>query len=731
MSSAKQREQIRRTRSRPIISYAESSSSKSDSEIDAEESESELDIKTRQRPFRTSSRSQKCAPPRKRIIVNRHKSKSIRNQRRRTKRRRTLDTLPKTPATQPTESFLGSGVIPPWQTLPYYIFIRIFQFASYPLYEENTFQPLPSTRWLLRIAQMCRAFSEPAITVLYSSPPLVPMVQAHMLVDLLKMNPKQLAFKYRQKVVSLRIEVSQVATYILRKSGYVDLYGLVRDLPRLLDLEFYHQKDMSPYRDLDVTIKWNYPDSVFEALEFIDPTANIQKGDKTSICKLRSWRWSSRLAGKKWSIEKLVKVHLKPTFACLRRLAFVNYQIPNLRDDEEDPNHEKHLAESLRVLQDLESLTFESSTLVNSKLLPLLPQNLRELQLINCWEVTSEDFADFLITHGQNLHSLTLDHNQSLNLAFLTVLGNACPSLQIFRMNMTYFNIHTSYRDCEPIYDHLLLPDQVPVWPTKLQSIELIQLRKWETKAAEMFFTSLLQSATSLSDLRRLSLQVILNIGWRDRANFRDKWVGLLNQVFKRISSSPLPHHTIHPVTARLDESELKCLSSTQINSGSRLSHSPNSPVNCPVNNYQDEAPRRSRRAMVRAIPHGRYVESSSSNLSESDEVSHKHSTVFQPPTTTKMHARLVRELNILKATGGIELPPLTSSPPGSPFDLNSTICSITAHQNQATPISIHAMCDSVEIRIDNLRPAETQVTEADFLDEEPSGDEDWNSTGE
>ena len=39
----------------------------------------------------------------------------------------------------------------------------------------------------------------------------------------------------------------------------------------------------------------------------------------------------------------------------------------------------------------------------------------------------------------------------------------------------------------------------------------------------------------------------------------------------------------------------------------------------------------------------------------------------------------------------------------------------------------IQGMCDIVDIRIDNLRPAERQYSERDFLDQELSGDEEWN----
>jgi hypothetical protein len=39
----------------------------------------------------------------------------------------------------------------------------------------------------------------------------------------------------------------------------------------------------------------------------------------------------------------------------------------------------------------------------------------------------------------------------------------------------------------------------------------------------------------------------------------------------------------------------------------------------------------------------------------------------------------------------------------------------------------VQGRCHSVVFRIDNLRPREEIYGEADFLDAEPSGDEEWN----
>lgn len=45
------------------------------------------------------------------------------------------------------------------------------------------------------------------------------------------------------------------------------------------------------------------------------------------------------------------------------------------------------------------------------------------------------------------------------------------------------------------------------------------------------------------------------------------------------------------------------------------------------------------------------------------------------------------------------------------------------------TRLFIQGKCHTVEFRIENLRPAETQYLEKDFLDDEVSGDEDWDGS--
>lgn len=546
-----------------------------------------------------------------------------------------------------------------------------------------------------------------------------------------------MAFGYRQKVVSLRIEVRQVAAYSLPGSGLLDLHGLIKDLPRLADLEFYDEKDSKPFKQLDTPIRWEYPTTVFEALEHVDPTADSTKGHKSSLCKLRSWRWSSRLAGKKWPIEKIREVHLKPSFIELKKVAFVNYQIRHPKKGEDDPKLEEFLGGAISALEKLEHLIFESSTLLNAKLMPLLPSNLRNLEITNCWEVTAEMLGGYLLTSGRQLRCLTLNYNSALSLAFLPSLGEACPYLQVLRMDLQYFDAHISYHNSEPDYDQLLTSDQVPLWPSTLQILELANLRKWDKEAAEMFFQSLLDSAGELPDLRILVLQTSINIGWRDRASFRDQWIGTLDQVFKRVCDSPKQF---------MKASELPELR------GFRTEPDMQDIDRNPTKNKKTRPTRNTLpiRHSTRAKRSTNYAESPDNSNDENDneEDDDDGSTLSSGPPPKSIPSnreqaqkrRVTRELRMLKSTAGIDgapsSPPQTPSSGGEDMDDEHSASdggnengngNIKGKKKEKQKLIIQGMCEVVNVRIDNLRPAENQFGEADFLDSEPEGDEDWD----
>jgi hypothetical protein len=732
------RSQPRTTRGKPAFSYAESSD---DGEINSEKEVENNTLVEASIPHPQKVRNTKVRTAPKKTHQHSSSFDSSHSEPSAKRRKQSRSNPPKSYTTKSVETqsyniSQSRGVVPPWQLLPYDILLHIFRYASYPLYDAHYFQPLPSGSWLLRIARLCREFAEPAFTVLYSSPPLVPMEKAHKLVGLLKADPARLMFRYRQKVESLRIDVGQVATYSMPGSGYLDIFSFVKDLPRLKALEFYHQKDMSPYRNLEDSIKWTYPESLFDALEYINPEADPLQGDKTSVCRLESWRWSSRLAGKKYPIESLRQIHLKPSFFNLQTIAFVNYQVPPAKKGEEEPaKHEEILADALSVLRNLKHLVFESSTLLNSKLLPLLPKSLENLELINCWDVHADEFAEFLVTHGSQFRSLTLNHNLSLNLSFLPILGTACPKLEILHMNLAYFNMHSFYHDSDPNYEHLILPNQVPVWPSTLQILELTQLRKWDTEACEMFFSSLLDSAAALPDLRRLTVQAILNTAWRDRATFRDRWTETLERVFKRVSSPPrfdvvsraYGHRTSdvlispklnEPVDAEAVSKKRESLRSSSGTSStlSVLIHPPR------LIEQPKTSTHRSTRTSTRQLQSVHYAESSDD--SDDDEASFSP----EPEESARELARrnrANREVKILKQTAGFHGLDLPTSPPQTESESDAVL--VTRNRKGKAKEVVQGTCEVVDIRIDNLRPRETMFTEANFLDEEQPGDGDWN----
>ena len=702
----------RRTRGTPSFSYAELSSD--DSDLEETEKVRAAIVPSPQRSGRSKPRNTHVKRRRSNLQSSNDSDDPTT---RASKKRRTrgisspakptnLNTVYNVPTT--------SDKIPPWHTLPYQILVQIFRYASYPLYDENTFQPLESSRQLCKIARLCRSFAEPAFTVLYASPPLVPMDKARKVVEILKTNPAHMAFKYRQKVKSLHIDVGQVAAYSLGAGlGHLDLHGLIRNLPRLVDLELYHQYDMAPYRMLDDSIKWTYPESLFQALEYIDPEADPSRGDKTGPCRLRSWRWSSRMAGKRWPIESLREVHLRQPFVGLKKLAFVNYQIPKLKKDEENPRHEKVLAEAISALQSLEHLIFESSTLLNAKLLPLLPHKLRHIEFTNCWEITAQDFGEFLLTHGSQLRCLTLNHNQALSLSFLPSLAAACPKLQVLRMNLTYYKVHTTYDDSSPDYAKLLLPDEIPAWPSTLQIFELIQLRQWETEAAEMFFQSLLDSAGELPDLRRMTIQAIIDIPWRERASFRDKWIGEITRVFKRVCKAP---NIINQGTSGRLSVEIPASKSDHKKQTPSEPTRKSSRVLPPKPQEPDS--QSSRRHSQRSHQATNYAESSSSELDMPSDPDDEDGDKPSPQRIEPRSRRAAKELASLQSS---LTPPTSDSSTQSPKEKGE------AKKGQA----IQGMCEIVDLRIDNLRPRENQVTEADFLDDEPAEEEDPDWDGD
>ncbi|KAH0566031.1 hypothetical protein GP486_000581 [Trichoglossum hirsutum] len=655
----------------------------------------------------------------------------------------------------------SEGRIPPWESLPYYILVRIFTFAAYPLYDDMYWHQ-PSIGWLLKLSRVCRSFAEPALTALYHTPPLLPSYRPFALLKLLALPPSEKTFKYNSKVRRLEVEVSRTLFPVSRSHGHLDISALILQLPQLEDLEFFHLVDRPPYRERALVKEklakmWSYPDFLFVALE----NAGV---------RLRSWRWNAWFWGANRGLSQLEYIHLQPAFRGLKRLGFTNYDQSDggCPDSSGGATNEEYLARAISVLHNLKSLNFEYCSVVNEVLLPLLPENLSILSITNCPNLTSDILHPFLITHGSHLRELILDHNQSLNLSFLPDLERACPKLGVFKMDFKYY--HNDFlRSSEPQFEDLLFLHEVPTWPPMLESIELIHLRKWNLEVADMFFRSLINAASSLPHLRKLVLRVILKIGWRDRAHFRDDWIHKLERIFLRKPDPPnielqsLSRWKAHKATVEAEDQKERAA----------------------LNDETDEdivvrRPRRSLRTKLKDMKEAEHEASSQAlesrvsrptNLAESPK-DEEYVDGVQVVLWNKSDAQLLinlansqsrstrsrrrptrlTELERLELSAGKDRPVHRYSPDSERSDTGSTDTESNGNSDNDSYSDSNSgcgdtdgssdtgkrrkddsgeitqgMCSVVDIRIDNLRPTETQFVEDDFLDEEISGDDEWD----
>ncbi|OHE96159.1 hypothetical protein CORC01_08536 [Colletotrichum orchidophilum] len=589
-----------------------------------------------------------------------------------------------------TSSFTPNWLDP---QIAHSIWVQIFQYAAISGDEQDTLD----VNWILRTARVCRQFADPALNVLYRCPPIRDETKAYGLVELLEKPPSQTTVNYRVKIEALHIDVRLVSL-----QGLTSPLKLMQSLPRLKEVLLVHGYDQAPYRKLKESIKWTYPDEIFQAFE-VSPTADAEAGDKTAMTRLQSWQWSSRLMGKNWeaSLARLQQVHQMPSFTSLRKLKFVNYQMPSIRLDKdpganpellaEDQRSVSLLADSILALPNLEDLAFESSTIVSSSLFSLLPAKLRLLELVNCAEVIADDFSLFLVAKGHQLQSLVLHHNRSLNLSFLTVLGTACPYLKELRMNLQYFSLLETIDDTLPSYDTLLLPGQVPSWPASLQTVHLENLRHWssdaaDTTAAEAFLQSLIDSARDLPNLRHVFIKAMLNISWRSRSEFRRSWQEKFEKVFLRHSPDPRPHFTLRKPFP---------IESSPLVASKRKSKKP-----------VTEPSRRSKRV----VSHASGTSSRASSTSRGLRGQQRKPKSYLEPDSDEFDSD--GDVDMEERAGDSNQDEADEAPEGAAVDA-----------------FIQGMCNVVDIHIDNQKPREHQYSMDDFLNDERDFevDDEWD----
>ncbi|KAL8678857.1 MAG: hypothetical protein Q9186_004840 [Xanthomendoza sp. 1 TL-2023] len=580
------------------------------------------------------------------------------------------------------------GKVPPWQTLPYEILLEIFQYAAYPLATGLFIPNNSSIKWLLRSALLCKGFAEPALSALYYSPPLYPPSRAHKLLASLADQLDTSFLNYRAKVKYLDFEAVRVLTFKHEGRPPLQLAELVAMTPQICGIRMHLSSDLPSSKSYALCHPRRntcYQSSLFPALN----DNNI---------RLSEWLWNANLgAGSHSGDDNRKEIHRMRAFQTLERLFFLN---SNHKDDIE------RFASAASILPNLKDLTLKNVEIEEHQHLELLPSNLESLAIINCQSVKSSVLAPFLRSHGGNLRRVVLNHNNSLDLAFLPHLATSCPKLEFLQMDLRYHSSYIAFRDSEPTFKLLLSHDMIPSWPRTLQRLELFHLRKWDTTAASNFFSSLVDSAADLPNLRHIDIKASIGeSNWRDRISFRNRWTSRMEKVFKRVPAPPDPRLNsitmfmkhkkdfrnpsitgtkLGPVTVKMDKGEI-------------FSHIGVQPLDGTTNPPSDsDTPLASRLRSTQlnhppSVPH----------IPRPSRKRRKRKRATEADSSTEEDSAL-EDLNIDEP----------SRPP--------------ADDEDDKDMYIQGMCDVVRVAIDNLRPTEEQLGESDFLDEEISGDEDW-----
>ena len=568
------------------------------------------------------------------------------------------------------------GKIPDWASLPIEVLRDILVYAAQPMHAHSA--------WLMRTALgLCRAFAVPALEACYQSPYVFHPHQAQRLLETMQIPVDKTYINYTVKVKSLEIDVRTIA---FSGKARIDLSQLVERLPQLQHCEIVHPVDAPPYRFLKKQ-SWRYPLDLFTAME-------------TSGAKLKSWRWNRDmipLSSEDFDMYAYMSVvHRSKCFEYLERLVVCGFDVNDssgLPSSEVEPGPRKHrLAEAVSQLPRLKDVTFISCDLIMEEFLEHLPKNLERLELSNCLEVTSEMLKTYLRTAGSQLRELVLNHDPALDLGFLPHLKTYCPKLEVLKMDLTYYSEHVNFNDAWAMYDHLLTEDEVPSWPSTLRHLELVNLQKWTAEAAQNLFSSLVDSSKDLPDLRHLVIQAHINIPWRDRTGFRDQWIVRLNRVYHRNSEDPLPYLGSFKQYRLWQESQ----------------------AHEPVEIDGERAARR-QLAHVRVTPRKRDADS---DVEIYEEASSSAPRQVRPQ---RRSARVQELRDTQSASEAVEDAPTPTSSSSDSDDEDS----------KQPDDFIQGLCEVVDIRIDNQRPRESQYTEANFLDSEPSGDEDWHEGAE
>ncbi|KAL9579174.1 MAG: hypothetical protein Q9212_005263 [Teloschistes hypoglaucus] len=585
------------------------------------------------------------------------------------------------------------GEIPPWQTLPYEVLLQIFQHASYPLVTP-TFVPSPSITWLYGTALLCKGFAEPALAALYYAPPLYPPSRAYGLLASLKKEAEGSFMNYRAKIKYLDLDADQILCRRYAGQEPMQLQALLALTPQVRGIGLHLLSDLPLWRT-SIGPRPLKPQSKVKAYQ----SGIFTTLTNTENIRLIEWTWNGKMARQSGiSLGQFNRIHQSNSFKTLEHLTFTgSTSVFGL----------EWFGRAAGALSRLKAITLTNLE-DDMQSLKLLPKTLEHLDISNCSSLDAVIVTEFLTSHGAKLRELVFNHNDSLDLSFLQTLASSCPILERLKMDLTFYNTHFTFKDSKPKFETLLVPDVTPTWPSGLQRLEMFHLRKWDTAAAYTFFSSLVESAENLADLRHIDIKASLGeSNWRDRISFRNKWISRMENVFKRVCPPPDPRLQSLPMfqTHRKGIRQSCITASTsgiKTRDSDPFSHiEVQCPTISPNTSGDSDTPLASQRRSTRTTRSG------------------NQAADFYRQNRKSRRPRKRKNRNSEDSS---------STEEDSALEDNS----LSQHQRNGLgdeadkELFVQGMCDVVHVVIDNLRPTETHLNEGDFLDDEISGDEDW-----
>lgn len=557
--------------------------------------------------------------------------------------------------------------IPRWQNLPYHVLATIFQYENQP----------SCLSWRARLVQtalLCNSFVEPALSALYFELDLTLIAGDVKLYNLLKFQTTDSYLNYRGKVKWLVFAVTPGKSRYPRNRDQI-----VEFTPQLRGIKI---KSYTP----------NIDSSWYQLMDTL----------KAHHISLRDWVWFD-MSSYKLKIEN-------PTF--------LNCVYPTTSQQTLERLEIKHrsrfvwgpqeFAKAINGLPRLKHLTFNLANLIDPEpSLSLLSVKLESLKFSRSSAISPAKLALFLAVQGQKLRILDLSGISPQCQSVMVDLARSCPQLQDLRIAFAPLSDTPS-----PAGPECLRPDEIPTWPSSLWRLEVLQWGGWTLSSADIFFSSLINSAASLPNLRHIHIRASLGeSGWKSRVRFREKWTGRFSHVFLRASKPSSPY--------------LRSLSAHQAFSTAQNKQAGKSIVD-------DSHPAVPGPSSAIPVPSSKIPGSSMAIPSNSDDTGHRRSHRTRQDAGNNQCSSPDPSPSIRpRWRGRRRARGFDSDSSGEDSALGDEVEGGSDGEASETCENLHVqgLCDVVDIQFDNLRPSEKQLRESDFLDEEISGDEDWNGS--